>query len=68
MTCPECGAQAYVIDTRENPNYRRRRYECNNGHRFNTAEVHWETLKQIRRANEILESWRRIKKIVEESK
>lgn len=68
MTCPECGAQAYVIDTRENPNYRRRRYECNNGHRFNTAEVHWEALKQISRANEILESWRRIKKIVEESK
>lgn len=45
MNCPICNAQSYVIDTRETENYRRRRYQCNNGHRFNTAEVHWEALK-----------------------
>ena len=68
MICPICNAQAYVIDTRENPNYRRRRYECNNGHRFSTAEVYWDTLKQIDRANEIIRRWKEIKKVVEESK
>lgn len=67
MNCPICN-EAYVIDSRENPNYRRRRYQYNNGHRFNTAEVHWDTLKQIDRANEIIRRWKEIKKVLEESK
>lgn len=68
MNCPICSAQAYVIDSRENQNYRRRRYKCNNGHRFSTAEVHWETLAQINKANEIIRRWKEVKRVVEESK
>ena len=68
MNCPICNAQAYVIVTRETTNYRRRRYKCNNGHRFNTAEVHWEALKQIDRANEIIRRWKEIKRVLEELK
>ena len=36
--CPECGAWADVLETRQRPEYTYRRYECANHHRFTTRE------------------------------
>ena len=39
--CPECGAWADVLETRQRPEYTYRRYECANNHRFTTRESLW---------------------------
>lgn len=46
MTCPECGKDSYVVDSRRgtgripvSSHKIRRRRECLNGHRFNTVEA-----------------------------
>lgn len=73
MICPECGLPGLVLDSREIkrdganvPLYRRRRYECPEGHRFSTAEVYWETLAQINEANKIVKKWGALKRIMSE--
>jgi transcriptional regulator NrdR family protein len=39
MKCPQCGAVAYVIDSRpRDSGARHRRYLCFNDHRFSTLE------------------------------
>ena len=40
INCPECGAWANVLQTRDNKakTQTRRRYECANLHRFSTVE------------------------------
>jgi len=39
MHCPVCKAWTRVLETRRQPDSsKRRRYECANGHRFNTRE------------------------------
>jgi transcriptional regulator NrdR family protein len=39
MKCPECGLVAVVIETRKASSFKRRRYECDNLHRFTTHET-----------------------------
>lgn len=39
MICPKCGIEANVIDSRQYPIYRRRRYKCNCGNRFSSVEI-----------------------------
>ena len=38
-TCNHCAAPSHVTDSRQHPSYRRRRYECDRGHRWTTIEV-----------------------------
>ena len=47
--CPECGNyNAYVVDSREEVGYRRRRYKCADcDHRWTTAEIPLERLKLL---------------------
>ena len=53
MTCPKCGAETCVIDSRPSEDSVRRRRECLEcGERFNTMEIdadYYETLMQIDR-------------------
>lgn len=39
MKCPECESKAQVLETRDQDEYTRRRYECACGFRFTTREV-----------------------------
>ena len=39
MNCPTCDTYTEVLETRTNPDGKRRRYECANMHRFTTQEV-----------------------------
>lgn len=53
MTCPKCGGETCVIDSRPSEDSVRRRRECLEcGDRFNTMEIdadYYETLMQIDR-------------------
>jgi transcriptional regulator NrdR family protein len=37
-TCPECGARARTIDSRQHADHVTRRYQCTAGHRYSTLE------------------------------
>lgn len=37
--CPTCRAQAFILETRQNPGYTYRRYRCENNHRYTTNEI-----------------------------
>ena len=40
MMCPKCGKKAFTIDSRQEVQYRKRRYQCTGcKHRFNTIEI-----------------------------
>jgi transcriptional regulator NrdR family protein len=57
--CPECGStRNRVIDSRSLDGRRRRRRECNNGHRFTTYEISAADLEEIERSLTELREWR----------
>lgn len=59
--CPECGNyNAYVVDSREEVGYRRRRYKCADcDHRWTTAEIPMKKLRALKRKHAPLEEVQR---------
>lgn len=51
LPCPVCDSETRVYDTRLQDGFVRRRRECENGHRFNTAEERvspvWDHNRQV---------------------
>jgi transcriptional regulator NrdR family protein len=54
MICPDCQKQARVLETRYRDNYKFRKYQCPNKHRFTTHEDIAQTglSKRTKRATE----------------
>jgi len=65
MTCPKCGKNALVIDSRETEHYRRRRYACACGNRFSTIEITELNSYTLTACSELMNNNRKFKKIIQ---